>query len=363
MKIIDRYIIRNFLGTFLFATLFLLSISVVIDLSQRLHRLEAHHGSVKEALVDYYPVWALWLGNTFMPIGVFISIIFFTSRLANNSEIVALAASGVSFHRLTRPYLISAFLISLVSFLLNHFVLPVTNRIKNDFQYRYLLSVEHKDNYERDRKVNAYVGDGEYVFIDSFSKSQERGNGFIYQKFKGKKIFYILSAERVRWNSSEKTYYVYNYKERFIKDFKDDFKKGGELKVKIPLTPQELLPEEYAAETMNTFKLARFIENEKKKGTVGINLFLNEYHQRSSLPFSTFILTLLAFSLSSEKRRGGIGVNLALGILIAFAYIFCMEICKIFSTKYYISSFLAVWLSNIVFGILTCFFYLRRSRY
>ncbi|WP_103327472.1 LptF/LptG family permease [Bacteroidetes bacterium endosymbiont of Geopemphigus sp.] len=363
MKILDRYIIRNFLGTFLFATLLLLSISIVIDLSQRLHRLEAHHGSVKEALIYYYPVWALWLGNTFMPIGVFISIIFFTSRLANNTEIVAIAAGGISLRRLVRPYLMAAFLIFSVSFLLNHFILPVTNVVKNDFQYRYLISVEHKFNYERDRKVNAYLGDGEYVFIDNFSKSQQRGTGFVYQKFNGKKLFYIISAEQIRWDKLEKMYHVYNYKEHYIEKSKDIFKTGEELKVKIPLTPQELLPEEYAAETMDTLQLGKFIESERKKGILGINLLLNEYYQRTSLPFSTFILTLLAFSLSSEKRRGGIGANLALGIVLAFVYIFFMEVSKNFSTKVYMSSFLAVWLPNIIFGILSCFFYLRRSRY
>lgn len=362
MKILDRYIIRIFLGTFFFATLFLLSVSIVIDLSQRLHRLEAHHGSVKEALIYYYPVWALWLGNTFMPIGVFISIIFFTSRLANNTEIVAIAASGISIHRLTRPYLIAAFLIFSISFLLNHFILPVTNVVKNDFQYRYLISVEHKLNYERDRKVNAYVAEGGYVFIDNFSKSQQEGTGFVYQKFNGKKLFYTISAEHIRWDKSEKIYRLYNYKERYIQEPRDIFKTGEELKIKIPLTPQELLPEEYVAENMNTLQLRKFIESERKKGTLGINSLLNEYHQRTSLPFSTFILTLLAFSLSSEKRRGGIGANLALGIVLAFVYIFFMEVSKNFSTKAYMSSFLAVWLPNIIFGVLTCFFYLRRSR-
>ncbi|XOD68762.1 MAG: LptF/LptG family permease [Flavobacteriales bacterium AspAUS03] len=360
MKIFDRYIIRNFLGTFVFATIFLLSISVVIDLSQRLHRLEAHQGSVKNTLIQYYPLWALWLGNTFMPIGVFISIIFFTSRLTNNTEIVAISSSGVSLHRLFRPYLISALIIATVSFMLNHYFLPVTNRAKNEFLYRYLLSVSNKVKYEENKKVSAQITDNEYIFIDSFSRKNHTGSGFVYQKFKGQELIHIITAENVNWDQNKRNYVLYNYRERYVEGVREVLRNGIELRKKFVMEPEEILPEEYVAETMNTFQLKKFIEKEKMKGTQNVNLYSNEYYQRTSLPFSTFILTLLSFSLSSQKRRGGIGMNLALGITLAFFYIFFMELSKNFSTKGYMSSFWAVWLPNMVFGLVSICFYWRR---
>lgn len=361
MKIIDRYIIRNFLGTFLFATVFLLSISVVVDLSQRLHRLEAHQGSVKEALLHYYPLWALWLGNTFMPIGVFISIIFFTSRLTNNTEIVAISGIGVSLRRLVRPYLISALIIAGISFVLNHYFLPITNQEKNKFLYRYMLSVSNKYEYDENQKITAQITDDEYIFINSFSRDKYTGDGFVYQRFKGQQLVHIITAENVCWDPSGQDYILYDYRERYMKGDREILHNGMKMRKKFVVKPQELLPEEYAAETMNTFQLKRFIEKERLKGMRNVNLYLNEYHQRTSLPFSTFVLTLLAFCLSSRKRRGGIGVNLALGITLAFFYIFFMELSKNFSTKGYMPSFWALWLPNFFFGLVAIFFFRWRN--
>lgn len=362
MKILDRYIIRNFLGTFLFATVFLLSISVVIDLSQRLHRLEAHQGSIKEALIHYYPLWALWLGNNFMPIGVFISIIFFTSRLTNNTEIVAISGSGVSLFRLIRPYLISALIIAGISFTMNHYFLPLTNQTKNQFLYRYMLSVSKKCEYEESQRVSAQISTDEYVFINSFSRKKYAGKGFVYQKFKDQQLIHIITAGSVLWSSDKKNYVLYDYRERYMEGNREILRNGVELRKELVVMPQDLLPEEYVAETMNTFQLKKFIEKEKLKGTQNVNLYLNEYYHRTSLPFSTLVLTVLAFSLSSQKRRGGIGVNLALGIAMAFFYIFFIELSKNFSIKGYMSSFLAVCLPNVFFGLIGFFFYCWRSR-
>ncbi|XOD67684.1 MAG: LptF/LptG family permease [Flavobacteriales bacterium Tduv] len=362
MKILDRYIIRNFLETFLFATVFLLSISVVIDLSQRLHRLEAHQGSIKEALIHYYPLWALWLGNTFMPIGLFISIIFFTSRLSNNTEIVPISGSGVSLFRLLMPYLISALIIGGISFALNHYFLPLTNRKKNEFLYRYMLSVSKRHEYDENQMVSAQIANDEYVFINSFSRKEYAGEGFVYQKFKGQDLIHIITAGSVHWDPDKQNYVLYDYRERYMERGREILRNGVRLRKKLLVKPQDLLPEEYVAETMNTFQLKKFIEKEKLKGTQNVNLYLNEYYQRTSLPFSTFILTVLAFSLSSRKRRGGIGANLALGITIAFFYIFFMELSKNFSTKGYMSSFFAVWFPNVFFGLVSFFFYRWRSR-
>ncbi|WP_185872430.1 LptF/LptG family permease [Blattabacterium cuenoti] len=355
MKILDRYIIRNVLFTFIFITISLQFISIVIDISQRMHRLENNQGSIKNALIFYYPFWSIWLANTFSPISVFLSVIFFTYKLEKHSEITAILSSGISFNRLTFPYLISAFIIGVVALLINYYFLPLSNKKKNQFHYQYLLSPRYKKKYEKNQTVSIQISKNEYIFMKNFSKKENIGKEFVYQKFNGKKLIYILKSKNIFWSKKNKIYILFDYKEITLKKNYDSFIKGDYKIKKFFFTPEELLPEEYIAETMNIYELKKFIDIEKKNRNV--NIYLNEYYQRTSLPFSTFIFTILGLSLSSKRKKSEIGI--IIGIILVIFYIFFTEITKIYSIKDYIPSFLSIWLPNVILGIITIFFYYK----
>ncbi|AWU43795.1 YjgP/YjgQ family permease [Blattabacterium sp. (Cryptocercus kyebangensis)] len=363
MKKLDRYIIYNVIVNYIFITFFLQILSIVIDISQRMHRLENNQGSIKQALIFYYPFWSIWLANTFSPISVFLSIIFFTSRLTKNSEMTAILGSGISFKRITIPYLISAFIIGGFSLIINYSFLPMANKIKNKFHYQYLLSSRQKSKYENSKAISAQISNNEYLFIRNFSKKENIGQGFTYQKFNGKKLVYILKAKNIFWSKKYRIYILHDYIETYIKKNKDILSKGFYIKKFFSMTPEELLPEEYIAETMTISELKKFIDIEKRKGIRNINTHLNEYYQRTSLPFSTFIFSILGLSISSKIKKGGIGGHLIIGLILAFFYIFFIEISKVYSTKDYFPSYLSVWLPNVIMGVITLFIYWNRSKH
>ena len=338
------------------------TIAVVIDLSQKLGRLEDNGSTPMEALIQFYPYWAVWLVNTFLPVAVFISVIYFTSRLTMQTEIVAAQAGGISFYRITKPYLFVAAAIALSSLFVNNFALPWANIKKNKYQYEYLLSSSKNREYYERQKISSQISKDEYIFALNYDRVEKRGNNFVYQKFDGEVLKEQLIASSFSWDSDDSVYVLRNVNSRIVlSEFRDSIDYHTSLERRFSATPDEILPEGYVAETMNSFELNRFIENQRFKGSASINAYLNEFHQRNSSPFSAFILTVLALSLSSRKRRGGIGVNLALGVLLAFFYIFFNQISLTYSTQGYVSPVVAAWGPNLIFGILTLVVYLKRA--
>lgn len=353
---------RNFIGTFVFMTTLLALIVLVIDLSQKISKIQDNGSTIGAALTDYYPFFILWIVNTFLPIGVFIAAIYFTSRLTNNTEVVAMTSGGMSFFRLTRPYLFVALGIGLVSFAVNHFLLPKANVYKNEYYYTYLQPRSKERDYYKGRPISAQISPDEYIFLHNYNRRTSNGSGFLYQKFDGNELKYSLRANDLIWNEKDSIYRLNNYYEKTVVEGKKDLLvSGNRLERKFGVSPDELLPEGYVAETMNSLELRKFIQREQFKGSASISVYLNELYQRTSLPFSSIILTLLALSLASQKRRGGIGLNLAIGITMAFIYIFGNEASKVLANVGNLSPLLAVWLSNIVFGIITIVLYVRRA--
>lgn len=362
MKIIDKYIIRNFVGTFVFMSSLLALVVLVLDLSQKINKIQDNGSNIAEALTTYYPFFILWIVNTYLPIGVFIAAIYFTSRLTNKTEVVAMISGGMSFFRLTRPYLIVAFTIGLLSFAINHYFLPKANIYKNEYFYAYLQPISKELDYYKGRPISSQISPNEFLFLHNYNRRTNNGSGFLYQKFDENKLVYQLRANDLIWDNIDSTYNLNNYYERFIyEDKPDSLINGNQIKQKFDVSPDDLLPEGYVAETMNSIELRKFINREKFKGSASISFYLNELYQRTSLPFSSIILTLLALSLASQKRRGGIGLNLAIGGALAFIYIFGNEASKVLASIGDLNPFLAVWLSNIVFGTITIFLYFRRA--
>lgn len=339
------------------------TIAVIIDLSQKLGRIEDNGSTPLAALTQFYPFWAVWLVNTFLPVAVFISVIYFTSRLTMQTEIVAAQAGGISFYRITKPYIWVAAVIAIVALFVNNFALPWANIKKNKYQYEYLLSSSKKGQYYERQKISSQISGDEYIFAENYDRVEKRGTSFVFQRFEKEKLVEQISASSFNWDSKDSMYVLRNvYLRNVTSDTQDSLGYEITLKRKFSATPDEILPEGYVAETMNSIELNDFIQKQKFKGSASVNAYMNELQQRNSSPFSTFILTLLALSLSSQKRRGGIGLNLALGIILAFVYIFFNQISLTYSTQGYVSPFVAAWGPNVLFGLLTAYFYIKRAR-
>ena len=339
------------------------TIAVIIDLSQKLGRIEDNGSTPFAALTQFYPFWAVWLVNTFLPVAVFISVIYFTSRLTMQTEIVAAQAGGISFYRITKPYIWVASVIAILALFVNNFALPWANIKKNKYQYEYLLSSSKKGQYYERQKISSQISGDEYIFAENYDRVEKRGTSFVFQRFEKEKLVEQISASSFNWDSKDSMYVLRNVFVRNVtSDIQDSLGYEITLKRKFSATPDEILPEGYVAETMNSIELNDFIQKQKFKGSASVNAYMNELQQRNSSPFSTFILTLLALSLSSQKRRGGIGLNLALGIILAFVYIFFNQISLTYSTQGYVSPFVAAWGPNVLFGLLTAYFYIKRAR-
>lgn len=363
MKILDKYIAKSFVSTFFFMVVILSTISVVIDLSQKLERIENNGSTPLAALIHFYPFWAVWLINTFLPVAVFMSVIFFTSRLTMQTEIVAAQAGGISLYRISKPYILVAAGIAFTGLFVNNFAQPWANIKKNKFQYEYMLTRSKNREYYERQKISSQISENEYIFAQNYDRVEKRGNNFVYQKFDEKGLKQQIMASSFSWDSEDSVYVLRNVYDRVVtSEYTDSIGHQSELRREFVATPDEILPEGYVAETMNSIELSQFIKKQKFKGSASINAYQNELNQRNSTPFSTFILTILALSLSSKKRRGGIGLNLAVGITLAFVYIFFNQVSMTYSARGFVSPLVAAWGPNIIFGALTLYLYLKRAR-
>lgn len=278
--------------------------------------------------------------------------------MANNSEIIAILSSGISFTRFLRPYIVGATLVSLVTLLMGFFILPDASEKYWDFRYTYLKkNVEQRQTSDIFRQVKP----NEYMYVSSYNPLSKTGFDFIYEKFNGNKLEYKLYANRVKYNENTKDYSLFNYVKRTIGKNGDVIEKQEKLIRKFEFEPDDLTPTIYVAETMNIFDLVKFIDKERAKGSSNLDVYLVVLYKKFSIPASAFILTIIAVAVSAMKRRGGMGVNLAIGILVAFSFVFFDKIFGTLAEKSSIPPIVAVWFPNLVFGILA-FYLLRNAR-
>ncbi len=362
MKIIDLYIIRKYLGTFGFMLALLSIIVLVIDVQAKAPRIESNGFKVSEFLINFYPFWIVNLIITFMSILVFISVIFFTSKLANDTEIVAIISSGASFHRFARPYLITSGFIALSALAINHFVLPLANMKKNELE-PYTYNAKKREGFTGTSEVATQLSRQEYIFLKSYNRKEKRGNGIFYQKFNDKQqLVYQINGAEFSWQPDKKQFQISDYLiKTFLPDQKEKLEQGSVMLKDFGLPPEELFPDVLLGQNKTTPDLLTFIDREKQKGNANLNDYLNELHQRTSMPFSVIVLTFLGLSLSSEKKRGGLGMNLAIGIALAFVFVFSFEALKVVSANQTLPPALAMWLPNIIFTPIALFLYLRRA--
>ena len=363
MKILDRYILKKYLGTLAFMLVLLSIIIVVIDVQSKAPRIESNGYTVGYFLLHFYPYLMLYYLITFFSILVFISVIYFTSRIANNTEIVAYISSGASFHRFAKPYLIASLIIAFCILMVNHFILPWSNIKKNELEV-YTMNTVNREKLTANAQISTQLNPNEYIFINSYSRQSNRGSGYLYQKFdKNKKLLHQINASEIYWDEKKKLFIISNYLEKTIGKNDTEILKNGDTKLQnFKHPPEELFPNELLGQNKTTPDLIRFIKRETEKGNSNINVYQNELHQRTAMPVSIIILTFLALSLSSQKKRGGLGMNLALGIALAFIFVFSFEILKVVAAENNsIPPLLAMWIPNIIFGSLAFYLYWKRA--
>ncbi len=361
MKILDKYILKKYLSSLVLVLSLLLPIAIAIDVSEKIDKFLRHTDlSLSEILQDYYLHFIVIFGNTFMPLALFIAVIFFTSKLAGNTEIIAIHSAKISFNRFLRPYFVGATIVTIIALLMNHFVVPNSNKIFDEFSRSYLQKKQLSADYLQN--INLQLGPNDYIYFKNYRVGSKTGTKFSYDKIEGTKITYRLFAENIRWIEKDSSFRLINYKKRFILNDRDSIEYGSKLDTTFNFTPKDLINVDYLAKEMNSIKLNEFIIQSRQRGVGNLNTYLVEFHKRTSLPISSYILTCIAVVLASKKRRGGMGVNLAIGITLMFVYVFFLKIAEVLGAGAETNSFIMVWLPNLFFGALAIYLYLKNAK-
>jgi len=346
LKIWDIYIIKKFLGTYFFAIALIIGISIVFDLSEKIDNYIENDAPAR-AVVIFYLNFIPYFANLLSSLFTFIAVIFFTSKMAYNSEIIAILSSGVSFRRILLPYFISAFLIATLSFLLMAYVIPHANEKRLNFEYTYLK----ESPYKVERNLHMQIDTGIYIYMRNYRPKLQKGYKFSMEEFQGNQLKSKLMAENIRWDTSKNKWTINNYYIREITDAKHDtIKTGSSLDTTLTIKPSDLGLYTDIVMTMSMPELNDFIEKKRIQGAENLEAYLIEKHRRFSYPFSTFILTLIGVFLSSKKIRGGMGMQIGIGITLSFAYILFMRFATMFALRGGIEPYIAVWIPNLIFA-------------
>ncbi len=344
LKRIDLYIIKKFLGTFFFSIVLILSIAVIFDLSEKLDNFFDNNAPLEAIVFDYYFNFIPFYMNMLTPLFTFLSVIFFTSKLAGNSEIIAMLASGISFRRLMVPYAISAFLIFIMSFFLGGYIIPPSNAELLEFENQYIK--KFKTNYARN--IQMEVEPGVILYIERFEIDQNKGYRMSLEKFEEKKLISRLTAESVTWDSAYH-WTIQDYLQRDFKGMREHLTRGVSLDTTISVQPAEFFISAKESAQLNNKELKQHINRLKNRGIGNTKAFEDEYYKRYAMPLAAFIMTLMGVSLSSRKVRGGMGINLGIGIALSALYILFSTLSTSFSVSGAMSPMMAVWLPNIIF--------------
>lgn len=346
LKKFDLYIIRKFLGTFFYAIALIIGISVVFDISEKIDDFIEKEAPFRAIVFDYYLNFIPYFANLFSGLFTFIAVIFFTSKLAFNSEIIAVLSSGVSFKRMLRPYMISAGVIAVFSYALANFIIPPANLEMNNFKYTYVKSPP----VNRDKNIHIQLEPNIYIYMDRYNSTNDLGSKFTIEKFDNDKLVSKLSADHIRWDREKKTWTISNYTIRDIVGDKEFLTHGSRIDTTLAMNPSDFVSTKDDMESMNLFELIDFINLQKMRGIDTIEQYSVERHRRAAIAFSSFILTMIGASLASRKIRGGLGLHLGLGLLLAFSYLMFQQVTKIFALSGTMAPFIAMWLPNILYA-------------
>jgi lipopolysaccharide export system permease protein len=354
LLIIDRYIIRKFLSTFFFSIALIMAIAVVFDFSEKIDDFLENKAPLNKVIFEYYLNFIPYFASLFSHLFTFISVIYFTSRMAYNTEFIAILSNGVSFNRILYPYFISAFIITIFSFTLNNFVIPHASAKKLAFEEQYY----HKSpRIYNERNIHKQIKPGVYIYLENFNTYNNSGRQFSMEKFENRELVSKLLSREVRWDSATRKWKIRDYMIRNYQGEHQTIITGKNIDTTLNITPDEFRRRENAVEAMNLPELNRFIKRQKMQGASNLDEILIEKHKRFSFPFSTFILTLIGVSVSSRKVKGGIGMQIGIGLLISFSYILFLQFSSQFAISGAFSPFVAAWIPNVLFAIIAIFLY------
>ncbi len=354
LKILDLYIIKKFLGTYVFAIVLILAITVMFDINEKLDSfLKA---PLQATVFDYFINFLPYFANQFSPLFTFIAVIFFTSKLADNSEIIAMLSTGMSYRRFMRPYLISACVIAAASYLLSAYIIPPAN----------VKRIEYTNTYVKNRRVDygsniqMQVGKGQIMYMTRYDNTTKTGYKFSLESFKNKKLISRLTAQSIKWD----TLYQWQVRDYMIRRFtgtRETIERGTRLDTIINVEPRDFLISKNDQETMSSPELRQYIARQKARGFANIKNFEIENHRRYAMCAAAFILTIIGMSLSSRKVKGGMGINIGIGLVLSFSYILFMTVTSTFAVSGYTSPMVAMWIPNIIYMIIAVILYRKAS--
>jgi lipopolysaccharide export system permease protein len=348
LKTIDWYIIWKFLGTFFFSIILLLFIIIIFDVSEHIDDFLKREAPLRAILFDYYLNFVPHFVNLFSFLFVFIAVIFFTSKMASNTEIIAILSSGISFRRMLLPYFVAAIMLAIMSFILGNFIIPYTNRGKLAFERQYIKNPRQFN----DMNIHKQISPGVYIYMENFNVPNREGWKFTLEQLEGRTLVYKITADKAKWDSIRSVWVLDRYAARRINGDRESIRMGARMDTALPLNPADFMEDIEEVSIMNFFMLRDHIAKKELRGDPDVIKYKVKMYERYASPFATLILTLIAVSVSSRKVRGGIGFNLGLGLALTFVFILFMQIFTVLATFGDFPPLLAVWTPNIIFTII-----------
>lgn len=359
LKRLDIYIMSKFLGTFFFSLALILSISVVFDINENIDKFIVSNAPLEAIVFDYYLNFIPYYANLFSPLFIFISVILFTSKMAENSEIIAMFSTGMSFKRMLLPYLLSAGIIAIGSYILSSYFIPKGSKTRIDFEVTY--KGKRKTNFAKN--IQLVVGENTIAYMERYENYNLTGYRFSLDKFEENKLVSHLTAKRITYDTTAThKWIIKDYMIREMKGMKETITKGEKLDSIINMEPQDFLIGRNQFETLTSPELSKYIDNQRKRGFANLKEFEVEYYKRIATPFAAFILTIIGAALSSKKVKGGMGLNLGLGIALSASYILFQTISSTFAISGNVPPMIAVWIPNILFMFIAIYLYTKAPK-
>ena len=355
-RTIDIYITKKFLGTFFYAITLILSIAIVFDISENLDEFLSKDVEMKAIIFDYYLNFIPYFANLFSPLFTFIAVIYFTSKMAFNTEIIAILSSGVSYRRLMRPYLVSALILATFSFVLGNYIIPPANKTMNNFRQ---INIDNRREIT-ERDIHRQIEPGVYIYMSSFS-TNNIGSHFTLERFEGARLVEKLTADNIRWDKETEKWIINNYWKRTIYDDHEVLERGYRMDTTLNMVPENYKIFKNEMESLTTPALTKEIESMKMRGVNSIE-FEIERHKRIAGPFSAFILTIIGAGLASRQIKGGLGLHLGLGLLLSFSYILFMQVSTVFAISGTAPPYISVWVPNVFYSIIAFFVFRWAAR-
>lgn len=359
MKVLDKYIIKQFLITFFFALFLLSLVAIIIDITEKIDNFLTNKAPFTVIVIDYYLNFIPWISLLIAPLFVFISVIFFTSRLTMNTEIIVMLNGGMSFYRLLITYIFTASLLAIGISYYSHYILPKQNITRIAFEEKYASKGDGQTN-----GINYHfqIGKDTQVYTQTYNVFNKSGYKFTLEKIKDYRIEYRMEADNIVWDSTQNKWKLQNYTIRHLKDKDDILVKGTDTLMRLPILPKDYTLEVYEMEKMTTPTLKKFIQDQIIKGADNVKFYQLELSRRTAIPFSVVILTIIAVSLTTHKVRNGMGIYLVLGLLISGAFIVIQQFSSVFATNGNLHPMLGAWVPNVIFGVLAIVLIIRAPK-